>query len=61
MAVVNQPALPPGASSEGVGRGRCARVLFHFRYVEEVLDFDCVPFSIIVGNVELESPLTFDC
>jgi hypothetical protein len=29
MAVVNQPALPPGASLEGVGRGRCARVLFN--------------------------------
>jgi len=29
MDVVNQPALPPGASSEGVGRGRCARVLFN--------------------------------
>ena len=29
MAVANQPALPPGASSEGVGRGRCARVLFN--------------------------------
>jgi len=29
MAVVNLPALPPGASSEGVGRGRCAGVLFN--------------------------------
>ena len=29
MAVANQPALPPGASSKGVGRGRCARVLFN--------------------------------
>ena len=29
MAVANQPALPPGASSEGVGRGRGARVLFN--------------------------------
>ncbi len=29
MAVANQPALPPGASSEAVGRGRCARVLFN--------------------------------
>jgi len=29
MAVVNQPARPLGASSEGVGRGRCARVLFN--------------------------------
>ena len=29
MAIGNQPALPPGASSEGVGRGRCARVLFN--------------------------------
>ncbi len=26
--MTNQPALPQGASSEGVGRGRCARVLF---------------------------------
>ncbi len=25
MIVANQPALPPGASSEGVGRGQCAR------------------------------------
>ena len=29
MAVANQPALPPGASLEGVGQGRCARVLFN--------------------------------
>jgi hypothetical protein len=29
MAVANQPALPPGASSEGVGRGQCASVLFN--------------------------------
>jgi hypothetical protein len=29
MAVANHPALPPGASSEGVGQGRCARVLFN--------------------------------
>ena len=29
MAVVNQPVLPPGASLEGVGPGRCARVLFN--------------------------------
>jgi hypothetical protein len=29
MAVANQPALPPGASLEGVGRGQCARVLFN--------------------------------
>ncbi len=29
MAMANQPALPPGASLEGVGRGRCARVLFN--------------------------------
>ena len=33
----------------------------HFRYVKGVLDFDCVPFSIVVGNIELESPLAFDC
>jgi len=29
MAVANLPALPPGASSEGVAQGRCARVLFN--------------------------------
>jgi hypothetical protein len=29
MAAANQPALPPGASLEGVGRGRCTRVLFN--------------------------------
>ncbi len=29
MAVTNQPALPPGASLEGVERGQCARVLFN--------------------------------
>jgi hypothetical protein len=29
MAVANQPALPLGASLEGVGRGLCARVLFN--------------------------------
>ncbi len=29
MAVANQLALPPGASSEEVGRGRCGRVLFY--------------------------------
>jgi hypothetical protein len=29
MAVANQPALPPGASLEGVGQGQCARVLFN--------------------------------
>jgi hypothetical protein len=29
MAVANQLALPPGASLEGVGVGRCARVLFN--------------------------------
>ena len=29
MAVGNQPSLPQGASSKGVGRGRCARVLFN--------------------------------
>ena len=29
MAVANQPALSPGASSEGVGQGRCERVLFN--------------------------------
>ncbi len=29
MTVANQPALPPGASSEGVGRGQCVRVLFN--------------------------------
>jgi hypothetical protein len=29
MAVENQPALSPGASSEGVGQGQCARVLFN--------------------------------
>ena len=29
MAMANQPALLPGASSEGVGQGRCARVLFN--------------------------------
>jgi len=29
MAVANLPALPLGASSEGVRQGRCARVLFN--------------------------------
>jgi len=29
MAVANLPAIPPGASSEGVGQGRCVRVLFN--------------------------------
>jgi len=29
MAVANLPTPPPGASSERVGRGRCARVLFN--------------------------------
>jgi hypothetical protein len=29
MAMANQPALPPGASLEGVGVGRCARVSFN--------------------------------
>ncbi len=29
MAVANQPALPPGASSVGVGQRRCARDLFN--------------------------------
>ncbi len=29
MVVANQPALPPGASSEGVGQGQCVRVLFN--------------------------------
>jgi hypothetical protein len=32
MAVANQPALPPGASSEGVGQGRYSRVLFNNAY-----------------------------
>jgi hypothetical protein len=30
MAVANQSLVPPGASSKGVGRGRCARVLFNY-------------------------------
>ncbi len=29
MAVANQPALPPGASLEGVGQEQCARILFN--------------------------------
>ena len=29
MAVANQSPVPPGASLKGVGRGRCARVLFN--------------------------------
>ena len=29
MAVASLPALPPGASLEGVGQGRCERVLFN--------------------------------
>ena len=29
MAMANQPVLPPGASLERVGRGRCVRVLFN--------------------------------
>ncbi len=33
----------------------------HFRYVKGVLDFDCVPFSIVVGNIELENPFPLDC
>jgi hypothetical protein len=29
MAMANQPTPPPGATAEGVGQGRCARVLFN--------------------------------
>ncbi len=29
MAMTNQPTLPLGASSEGVGQGQCERVLFN--------------------------------
>ncbi len=29
IAMANQPTPPPGASAEGVRRGRCARVLFN--------------------------------
>jgi hypothetical protein len=30
MAMVNKPTPPPGASSEGVGQGRCGWVLFKY-------------------------------
>ena len=67
MAVANQPALPPGASSEGVGRGRCARVLFNLaelprqKLITKLNDLFYVFSSYLTSNAPKTMELRFPC
>ena len=67
MAVANQPALPPGASPEGVGVGRCARVLFNSAdrprktIVTKLNDLLHVFTSYSTSNAPKTTELCFPC
>jgi hypothetical protein len=67
MAVANQPALPPGASSEGVGRGVSVRVLFNSAdrprktIVTKLNDLLHVFTSYSTSNAPKTTELCFPC
>ncbi len=68
MAVANQPALPPGASLEGVGRvGRCARVLCNSadrlrkKLITKLNDLFYVFTSYSTSNAPKTMELCFPC
>jgi hypothetical protein len=65
MAVANQPALPPGASSEGIGQGWYSRVLFSLlmwprkQLINKLYDF--ILNLIFISSQILSSPKQWKC